>query len=1299
MKIIKIYFLQIFIFRLILIHIVKAHICKDCKKEVSRKLGDNEEKAQFFFNLIKLHEAETDNYICHGIVKYFNGDIVIEFIENEGGSRTFFGLKANGKYLFGDEEIMSDNSFIHIDYSEITTNNIIPFIIKDENNNEYMVSIIGTSSTTFYFDINDFELKTLYQQQLKNIFTLENNGDLIIPIEIKENNNYYIIICGMFKNLSERESLFKLYKISIQQEENPEIIIQSSLEEDIVVDDFPHKYCCYNIEAEKIINFNYKETGLIRYIFNYHLEKEKEKEISIPDITTYLMQCIHIKNNKGSLIYVTNESESYYLNIQFLNYINLDEFTNYLPTMKYHVDYNSFYDGITNFIKINENKICFLNLDYDYIIYVYLIYLYEQEEKVVLREYSIQGNDYNFNINSKISPAIYNNFIALEFDYNLPDDYNIKYDGLMILGYANGIDYDLLLENHIINENNLNIEIDLKSFLKIENNLFGYEYIYTKIIDLFDCNNIDFYSSKNINKEIIKDSILEKDENIKFDFETKDYNPFKCIIEYRNIVSEPDLSIFNKYPNNIQNSESEEYFNAQKGEYIGKQTSYKIIVNNELTTICESDCTLCQKTGEKKCLTNIIVDNKNKEEKKLINYMNSINATEINSVVKNLDLIVKNSNPNYSYLIARKTFTLSLNKLNEYNKKSNVNIDFTECEKKLRETLPPDIILRIAQINIPPTKDKILNEQAEYRIYDQNNKEIDLSICSNISIIVENKIINSSKLNMYKILELKNSGVDLFNINDEFFHDICIPYSDNETNSDMILSDKINDLFQNFSVCGDGCKYQSFNETELSINCICNIKQEISLKPEEGNFVESIKIAFLYSNFGVIKCYKLFFSPKGKLENIGFFIFTIIILGNIPGYIFYLIRKITPIQNYLNKEMENTGYITKTEEGEDNKIEISKNKFETNQNITSNEKEENNQIIKIQNNHKLNPPKKMNKLDLEENNKYIDSRNKIKIRTNNHNSNNYINKYTDIKVTENLDLNLKDNINIKNNEKDNLKLNIEKNEKDKKQQSNEEHLILLNSQNCIEYTPQSSKYNLNNYTYEEAIKYEKRSYLRIFYIFLISTEKILNTFVYKQPLELKPLRICLLLFNLSTDIFLNTFFYLSENISDKYHFRGLNQFIFSLTNNIANSVSSAIVGFILVYFLQNLIQSTDKIKKIFKEEEELMKKDKEYKVDENKKKEINYKIKDILKCLKIKIIIFIETELILMLFFLYYITVFCHVYKETQISLLYDILISYGFSLLISLGVALIFSITYVVALKKKIKVLYKITIFIYNLI
>ena len=110
-----------------------------------------------------------------------------------------------------------------------------------------------------------------------------------------------------------------------------------------------------------------------------------------------------------------------------------------------------------------------------------------------------------------------------------------------------------------------------------------------------------------------------------------------------------------------------------------------------------------------------------------------------------------------------------------------------------------------------------------------------------------------------------------------------------------------------------------------------------------------------------------------------------------------------------------------------------------------------------------------------------------------------------------------------------------------------------------------------------------------------------------------------------------------------------------------------------------------------------MKQNKEYKVDKDKKIEIKTKIRDILKCLKIKIIIFFSIELILMLFFLYYITTFCEVYKKTQISWIYDILISYLFSFLVSLGVSLVFSITYVIAYKNKIKYLYNITILVYN--
>ena len=68
-----------------------------------------------------------------------------------------------------------------------------------------------------------------------------------------------------------------------------------------------------------------------------------------------------------------------------------------------------------------------------------------------------------------------------------------------------------------------------------------------------------------------------------------------------------------------------------------------------------------------------------------------------------------------------------------------------------------------------------------------------------------------------------------------------------------------------------------------------------------------------------------------------------------------------------------------------------------------------------------------------------------------------------------------------------------------------------------------------------------------------------------------------------------------------------------------------------------------------------------------------------------------------MLFFLYYITVFCHVYQKTQLTLFYDILISFVFSFLVSLVLALAFSTIYLIACGEKIKVLYMFTILAYN--
>ena len=65
-------------------------------------------------------------------------------------------------------------------------------------------------------------------------------------------------------------------------------------------------------------------------------------------------------------------------------------------------------------------------------------------------------------------------------------------------------------------------------------------------------------------------------------------------------------------------------------------------------------------------------------------------------------------------------------------------------------------------------------------------------------------------------------------------------------------------------------------------------------------------------------------------------------------------------------------------------------------------------------------------------------------------------------------------------------------------------------------------------------------------------------------------------------------------------------------NNILISSFSTIIAFILLFIFQSLIKSSEKIKNLFRKQEELLKKDKKYKVNEKTKLEIQKNIDKIL---------------------------------------------------------------------------------------
>ena len=566
--------------------------------------------------------------------------------------------------------------------------------------------------------------------------------------------------------------------------------------------------------------------------------------------------------------------------------------------------------------------------------------------------------------------------------------------------------------------------------------------------------------------------------------------------------------------------------------------------------------------------------------------------------------------------------------------------------------------------------EKSLINQIEYAIYNEKREKLNLEFCKDIEISINYEIKNESLLNKTMIKYFSELGVDILNIKDSFYNDICFSYSNSV--SDLVLKDRISDIYQNYSFCDNNCEYHNIDLKNMSITCSCKIKTHINTDIEPPIFGNIVEDTFVYSNFGVIKCYNLVFSFKNKKSNIGFLVFLFLIIIHIPLYIYYFIYKIKRIKIFVYKEMEKNNYLAKI-----------KNPPKRGTNITNFNKK--NEINK--------PSMKFSKKSLlskTEKKKLINDYNNDLLILNNSKSNSNSFIITNLKYNK---------IHKKRHKAKTKKRNV-------KNVLNLEngkfpgyyHLIQINANNSINNIPPESKFILDNYDFDTAIKYDNRSFLRILYICLLSKENILNTFFFKSYLEIQPLRLTIFIFSYSCDLSLNALFYLNKKISEKYHYEGNNLLLFTIVNNFTISISSNIFSFFLVKSLEYLTNSKEEIESLFREEEKKMRNNQNFIVNNKTKKNINKKLMQIFKLLKIKIIIYIIVEFTLMLFFFYYITSFCEVYKDTQISWIIDSFISFLLSIITELFTSFFTTILYLISLKYKIKFLYKFVIFFYGI-
>ena len=587
-----------------------------------------------------------------------------------------------------------------------------------------------------------------------------------------------------------------------------------------------------------------------------------------------------------------------------------------------------------------------------------------------------------------------------------------------------------------------------------------------------------------------------------------------------------------------------------------------------------------------------------------------------------------------------------------------------------------------------------LGKNTQLEIYDNSGIKLNISVCKEDIKILKLLGDVEKHLDINLAKALANQGIDVFDKNDEFFNDICHQY-ENSYGKDIILTDRRNDIYQDATFCQYGCAYKGINYNLNYVNCMCgsNFLQEENITKYENdekisNFKSLTKLfitSLLNLNFEILRCYNLALNMKILIHNIGFYCLSSMYVLQIIFFFVYLFKRLESLKNFMltfcyKKIIKNNAKSTKP----------LKNKSIVNENNYKNKLNQKKKYIKS-NYNKRQESRLKNKANIindihgqkKYKNKIIDnvSRNdKLK------NSGNILNlsKFRKSESQKTFIININNNSkNITNFDKEinndkiykiksNNRLFVNKGKKSSKNIHKFETLPeIINNENNKRDIINLSNSAIQDLDYEEAIIYDKRSFLRIYFGCLVDSQLILGTFCSNNNLDLFVIKLSFLVFTFQISFFMNSLFYTDEYISDAYHNDGVLDFF----SGLPKCIYSFIATLIITNLLKMLSSSKDELIRVIKRNEKF----------NNYLKIINIKLVKLRK----KLIIYFILVFILGAFFLYYVIVFCAVYKYSQKYWFLGCLQSFGIDFATALISCLFLSLLRYISIKKHIKCLY----------
>ena len=455
--------------------------------------------------------------------------------------------------------------------------------------------------------------------------------------------------------------------------------------------------------------------------------------------------------------------------------------------------------------------------------------------------------------------------------------------------------------------------------------------------------------------------------------------------------------------------------------------------------------------------------------------------------------------------------------------------------------------------------------------------------------------------------------------------DICISY-DSSNGTDILLIDRINYIYNNDDTkCQSNCQFSFYSMETKYINCSCstieknNKIDKFTAKKLYQMFYDVLR----YSNYDILKCFSIILDIANIFtNNIG----NIIVIINIFCYLIlvfiYSFKGIDPL----------------------------KMKIKLNNNKTLEENNLNNKISQYHFMNFLNPPIRNSiNLDLKNNKKNKKkSKNLLKIINQKKKNSSYSSKKY---ILEDSPIDKLDNIK----EKIDVKTNENKME--------------------ITYYNKYDDYQLNELEYLEAIKYDKRSLIQIYFATLKREHLLIFTFFNCNDYNLIYIKLSRFILLIVGDMALNVFFFSDDSMHKLFLNYGKYDFLQQIPQIIYSTIFSQLIEVFLCF-----LSLTDKYI---------------YQIKSYLKTDKKNEISNIIKCIRVKLLIFFLFTFILLILYWYIITVFCGVYRNTQIVFIKDSLLSLSISMIYPFFIYFFTSILRICSLrssKKNLKCLYKLS-------